>query len=313
MICLHCGQPLKTKAEKDTEWHAHCIKDFFGTTILPELKVTKKSLENLASLSVDKGYTIPGVQKKISLHLETGRNARLTLIDYPAGYIMKPQTEEYKHLPEYEFLAMLIAKASGISTVHFALYHANNQYVYLTKRIDRQGDKRLAMEDFCQLNGRLSEDKYKGSYEACVRTVRQYSKARNLDLTEIFTRLVLSFLIGNSDMHLKNFSLIESAPGARDFRLSPAYDILPVNVIEKDDPDELALSLNGKTRHLTRADFLKFATYAGIPDKVATRLITRLLDSIHAIETTIKHSFLTKSEKSHLLSLLSSRVAILSN
>ena len=310
MICLHCGEPLSTKAEKETQWHARCTKSFFGTTILPELRVTKKSLENLASLSVDKGYTIPGVQKKISLHLETGRNARLTLIDYPAGYIMKPQTEEYKHLPEYEFLAMLISKAAGISTVPFALYHANNQYVYLTKRIDRQGDKRLAMEDFCQLNGRLSEDKYKGSYEACVRIIRQYSRARNLDLTEIFIRLILAFLIGNSDMHLKNFSLLESEPGKRDFRLSPAYDILPVNVIEKDDLDELALSLNGKTRHLTRTDFLKFATYAGIPDKVATRLIARLLATVPTIETTIKHSFLTKSEQAYLLTLLSSRAAI---
>lgn len=87
-----------------------------------------------------------------------------------------------------------------------------------------------AMEDFCQLSRRLTQDKYKGSYENCGRIVKRYSSMPGLDLTEMYLRVAAAFVVGNSDMHLKNFSLIENMPGSRIFQLSKAYDMLPVNV-----------------------------------------------------------------------------------
>ena len=83
----------------------------------------------------------------------------------------------------------------------------------------------LAMEDFCQLENRLTSDKYKGSYERCAKVVMNYSQNAGLDVADLFLRIVFSFAIGNSDMHLKNFSLIETAEGNSVYQLSDAYDM----------------------------------------------------------------------------------------
>ena len=101
------------------------------------------------------------------------------------------------------------------------------------------------LEDFCQLSSRITADKYKGSYEGCGRVIQKFSKNVGIDASEFFYRLVFCFLTGNSDMHLKNFSLIENAPGSRVFGLSAAYDLLPVNVIVPEDREQMALTLNG--------------------------------------------------------------------
>ena len=183
----------------------------------------------------NEGFTVPGVQKKLSLHLSSDTNARLTIVDYPTGFILKPQTEEYAHMPEYEDLAMRLAELIGIQTVPHALIKMKDEYGYITKRIDRDITqdqiKLYAMEDFCQLSNRLTQDKYKGSYENCGRIIKKYSITPGLDLSELFLRVAGSFVMGNSDMHLKNFSLRETEPGSRRFQLSKAYDMLPVNVI----------------------------------------------------------------------------------
>ena len=99
MNCLCCGKPLKT--EEPSGWHKSCIRRFFGTTVIPELEIDNDALERLAVETTGKGLTIPGVQKKLSLHLMSeGRRPRLTLVNYPTGFILKPQVEEFRALPE---------------------------------------------------------------------------------------------------------------------------------------------------------------------------------------------------------------------
>ena len=122
----------------------------------------------------------------------------------------------------------------------------------------------LAMEDFCQLDLRLTQDKYKGSYERCAKIIERYSSRKGLDRTELYLRLVFSFLVGNSDMHLKNFSLIETEEGSEKYVLSPAYDLLPVNVIMPEDKEQFVLAMNGKKTHIRRKDFLLFAETCGM-------------------------------------------------
>lgn len=210
------------------------MKKFFGTTKFPDIDVSEEVLRQLALDSTDKGYTVPGVQKKLSLHLTEGATPRLALVNYPTGYVLNPQTEEYPALPEMEYLIMQMAATSGIQTVPFALLRLplqNNAYAYITKRIDRQSNQMLAMEDFCQLDGRLTEDKYRGSYERCGKLVSKHSIREGLDLAELYLRIVFSFAVGNSDMHLKNFSLIETEEGSREYILSAAYDMLSTNVV----------------------------------------------------------------------------------
>lgn len=280
MNCFCCGKPLKT--ENDTGWHKACIKRFFGIAHIPEIEIDEKTLESLAAQSTSKGLTVPGVQKKLSLHLSTdNHNPRLTLVNYPTGYILKPQVKEFECLPEAEQLVMTMADATGISTVPHALIKSGNNLAYITKRIDRifgkTDVKMLAMEDFCQLDLRVTADKYKGSYERCAKVIGRYSSQVGLDMTELFMRLVFSFVVGNSDMHLKNFSLIETGESSNTFVLSPAYDLLPVNVIMPEDTEEFALALNGKKTHIRKKDFFVFAEECGISKASAEKMIAKIV------------------------------------
>ena len=280
MNCFCCGKPLKT--ENDNGWHKACIKRFFGTAHIPEIEIDEKALESLAAQSTSKGLTVPGVQKKLSLHLSTdNHNPRLTLVNYPTGYILKPQVKEFECLPEAEQLVMCMAEATGISTVPHALIKSGDKLAYITKRIDRVFEKTetkmLAMEDFCQLDLRVTADKYKGSYERCAKVIGRYSSQIGLDMAELFMRLVFSFVVGNSDMHLKNFSLIETDESSNTFVLSPAYDLLPVNVIMPEDTEEFALALNGKKTHIRKKDFFVFAEECGISKASAEKMIAKIV------------------------------------
>jgi Uncharacterized protein related to capsule biosynthesis enzymes len=312
MNCLCCGKPLK-EPFPDSGWHPTCIRRFFGTKVLPEIELSNETMTQLAEKAVQKGHTVPGVQKKLSLHLSLESTPRLTLVDYPTGYILKPQVDEFPALPEAEHLVMQMADVSGLAVVPHALVRLKDTYAYLTRRVDRvytQDDtsvQMLAMEDFCQLDQRMTQDKYRGSYERCVKVIQRYSSRPGLDLSELFLRLVFCFLTGNSDMHLKNFSLIETAPESGLYTLSAAYDLLPVNVIMPEDTEEFALTMNGKKTHIRRSDFLAFADAAGIPRKAAETMIHKLLGLAPAWMKLCDDSLLPYDMKIELTRLIQER------
>jgi len=316
--CLYCGKLIKndsTDEEKESCWHHKCTKSFFGTSTMPVLDVSESQLVELANTAVSKGLTVPGVQKKLSLHLSGDTDARLTIVDYPTGYILKPQTEEFLSLPEFEDLAMRLADLAGIKTVPHALIKMNGEYAYITKRIDREINHDIvhlyAMEDFCQLSNRLTQDKYKGSYENCGRMIRKYSDLPGLDLSELFLRVAFSFIIGNSDMHLKNFSLREMEPAKRNYCLSSAYDMLPVNVIMPEDEEQLALTLNGKKRNIRRNDFVKFAENCSIPLKSAHSMLDMLCSLRDDFLAQCEHSYLSDDLKIKTRELIVQRVDVI--
>ena len=313
MNCLCCGKPLKTQ-DTPYQWHKSCIKNFFGTNKFPDIDVSEEILNQLAIDSTTKGYTVPGVQKKLSLHLTTGTEPRLTLVNYPTGYILKPQTAEYAALPEMEYLVMQMAKASGIKTVPFALVKLasqNDSFAYITKRIDRENGKMLAMEDFCQLEGRLTEDKYRGSYERCGKIVSKYSANPGLDLAEMYFRIIFSFAVGNSDMHLKNFSLIETSQGSEEYILSAAYDMLSTNVVIPEDTEQLALTTNGKKHNLHRKDFLILAETIGVAPKSAEKIIDKIVKMTPEYIAMCKASYMPDNMKASLEKLITERMEVL--
>lgn len=312
MNCLCCGKKL-ADIPSSLGWHKACIKRFFGTDHIPELDISENTLEMLANESINRGYTVTGVQKKLSLHLLSGDKPRLTQVNYPTGFILKTQVKEYANMPESEHLVMSMADASGITTVPHALVYADQDLAYITKRVDRniQSDDKvqlLAMEDFCQLDYRLTQDKYRGSYERCAKIILRHSIRPGLDLSELFLRLVFCFLTGNSDMHLKNFSLLETREGSGQYTLSPAYDLLPVNVILPEDTEEFALPINGKKRNLRRKDFLVFAEQCNINRKAAEKMIEKLVSMQKQYEDLIVESLLPEVFKDNFLALLTKRV-----
>jgi serine/threonine-protein kinase HipA len=204
-----------------------------------------------------------------------------------------------------------MAKIAKIATVPNALIQLHDgSLVYIAKRIDRifKNDRviQLPMEDFCQLTGRLTEDKYQGSYEQCGTIIRTYSRQYMLDLTNFWYVLVFCFITGNSDMHLKNFSLY--APVNEHFQLTPAYDLLPVQLILPEDTQEMALTLRGKRSRLRRTDFLHLAKHLEIPEQVAVRLIKRVSGLFPQWEILIKESCIPKHLKPALTELVKTRI-----
>lgn len=310
MNCLCCGKTLKNNEE--TGWHKACIRRFFGTTVLPQIDIKEQMLSDIVTETINKGFTVPGVQKKLSLHLFSDHvNPRLTLVNYPTGYILKPQVSQFEALPEAEQLVMSMADRIGISTVPHALMKGNGTVAYITKRVDRIFEEKtvnlLAMEDFCQLALRLTQDKYKGSYERCAKIVDRYSDRKGFDMTELFLRLVFCFVVGNSDMHLKNFSMIETETGSGTYILAPAYDLLPVNVIMPEDKEQFALAMNGKKRNIHRKDFLIFAETCGISRVSAEKMMDAVIKHKEQFVEMCEASLLPQHLKDRLCELIEMR------
>ena len=309
MKCLCCGKTINQNAaesEKKWQWHKKCVVNFFHTKEMPVLDITKEQLEFLVNETVNEGLTVPGVQKKLSLHLSSDIDARLTIVDYPTGYILKPQTEEFENMPEFEDLAMRLAEIMGIQTVPHALIKMNGEYAYITKRIDREITEKeiklYAMEDFCQLSC---------SYEQCGRIIKQYSTTPGLDMSELFLRVLGSFVMGNSDMHLKNFSLKETEPGNRKFQLSKAYDMLPVNIIMPEDKEQLALTINGKKRNIHKKEFRLLAEACGIPSNAAEHMLKKICSKKDKFLKQIEEAYLSEEQKENVKELISERIEIL--
>lgn len=314
MKCLCCGKTLRT--ENESGWHKNCIRNFFGTTKIPQIDLNDKALETLVTKSTSHGCTVPGVQKKLSLHLLTeGDTPRLTLVNYPTGFILKPQVEQFESLPESEHLVMCMANAVGIATVPHALIKNENTYAYITKRIDRVIYKdhveKLAMEDFCQLDNRLTRDKYHGSYEQCGKIIKRFSERSKLDLSELFIRIIFFYVTGNSDMHLKNFSLIETEVGSMQYVLSAAYDLLPVKVIMPEDEEDFALALNGKKTNIRKKDFYLLAENLGITKDITQKIINRLVAQKDLLQSMCMESYLPDHLKTSFFDLIEKRFSVL--
>jgi serine/threonine-protein kinase HipA len=314
MKCLCCGKPLRT--ENESGWHKSCIRNFFGTTQIPQIKIDDSTLETLVAVNIGKGYTVPGVQKKLSLHLlSEGDTPRLTLVNYPTGYILKPQVDQFEALPESEHLVMGMADAVGIATVPHALIQNGNTYSYITKRIDRVFYKdcveKLAMEDFCQLDYRLTRDKYHGSYEQCGKIIKRFSERSKLDLSELFFRVVFFYITGNSDMHLKNFSLIETEVASMQYVLSAAYDLLPIKVNMPEDEDDFALAMNGKKTNIRKNDFFSFAENIGIAKNTAQKMINQMVAQMKMLQSMCMESYLPDNLKTSFSELIEKRCLVL--
>lgn len=256
--CLICGLPLQDGA---SPYHAKCVKKLFHTTKVPILNYTQEALNELAKATIMKRISLPGVQPKLSLHLGKGDLAnpgRLTLVGLAGDYILKPQTTKWPFLPEAEHFAMLFARLCKIDTAEFGLIPlASGETAFITRRMDRTTSGALHMEDFCQLTNKLTSQKYNGSMEQIGKALRKYSSKPGLDAIRLLELTIFCYLIGNSDMHLKNFSLLRTGKGNYEF--APAYDLVPVKIILPADKEELALSLGGKKSNLQYRDFANFA------------------------------------------------------
>lgn len=306
--CLYCYKELE---EGQKDFHPGCARKFFGTSDAPLLEYRREELDALAAQVIQAQTSLTGVQPKLSLnlHKHEGSN-RLTIVGLWGDFIFKPQTDAYPELPENEDLTMHLAEAARIKVVPHSLIHlADGSLGYITRRIDRtkKGEK-IDMEDMCQLTLHPTEYKYKSSCEQIAKAIAAYSSTPRLDLVNFMQVLLFSFVTGNNDMHLKNFSLYR--PKAL-YQLSPAYDLLNVAIANPKDKEEMALSINGKKAQIKLAYFLKASDTMGIEQRVTLGLINGLRNAMPAWIDLINNSFLSDEMKQNYLDLISRRMDVL--
>ena len=214
-------------------------------------------------------------------------------------------------MPEIEHLTMRLAGLFKIDTVpHGLILLKSGETAYITRRTDRLANgEKLHMEDMCQLTERLTEDKYRGSMEQIGKIIRKLSSNPIFDAIRLFEIALFSFLTGNADMHLKNFSLIYPVEGM--INLSAAYDMLATRLLipEKDDPEELALTLNGKKRKFIRNDFHRFAVHLGLNERQIQNVFNRFEKAIPEMEPVINKGFLPQQKADEFKQLIKERAA----
>lgn len=308
--CLYCYKELK---EGQTDYHPSCAKKLYGVKTAPVLPYNRSQIGELAKRVVRAQTTLTGVQAKLSLDVNHGQKNepdRFTIVGLWGRFILKPQTDTYRSLPELEDLTMHMAEAAKIAVVpHGLIRFDDGELCYITRRIDRQPDgSKTAMEDMCQLSERLTEYKYKGSYEQIAKLIKKYSAVPQLDLVNFWEVVVFSWITGNSDMHLKNFSLYKTPLG---FCLTPAYDLLSTLIVMPQDTEELALTLNGKKRKIKRSDFEKAMTASGLNEKVIQNMAIKFGKAISKWIDLIDNSFLPNDMKREYKRLIIKRVIMM--
>ena len=283
------------KAIEDGKYHPSCARKFFGAKEVPTLQLDDALIDALAKQTVNKRIAVTGVQPKLSLTLqkENGQS-RLIIVGLWGEYILKPQHYAYPMMPETEDLTMHLATLFKIPVCEHALLQASNgNMVYIAKRFDRVNGKKIHVEDLCQVSEFLTENKYKSSYEKAGKLVANYCN-RGLDTLHYFEIILFSFLCGNNDMHLKNFTLMHQENG---IRLSPAYDLLNVNLLNPKDLEDLALTINGKKARIKLVDFKVLAEKLSINENVYNKIFKFYSSKNDEVMNLIDRSFLDDNMK----------------
>ena len=306
--CLFCYQLLK---DNEIDFHKKCSKKIFGTETAPLLNYTLSEMELLAKEVIETSISVPGVQPKLSLSfvkekLEGVTKGRLTVLEALGGnYILKPQNIVFPQMPENEHLSMKLAELLGIQTVISSLIRLKSgELSYITKRIDRaSSNRKIHMLDMFQITEAF--DKYKSSMEKVGKAVNEYSSNTLLDVVRLYEVTVFSYLTGNNDMHLKNFSMILKG---EDWVFSPAYDLLNVQLHLPEDKEETALTIGGKKSRLTKADFINLGLKFGLSERQIENIFKRFIKAKEKMLELISISFLDEEKKKIYKDLLSHRL-----
>ena len=296
------------------DFHPQCAKRFFGTPIVPSFPYKHSEIKDLAKEVVRSQTAVTGVQAKLSMDIEKLQHeSRFTIVGLWGRYILKPQTELYNSLPELEDLTMHLAEVVKIQVVpHTLVRFADGKLCYLTRRVDRtlKGGK-IPMEDMCQISEKLTENKYKGSHEQIAKLILRYSSAPKLDLALFWEIVLFSWITGNSDMHLKNYSMYSPIPN--NYQLSPAYDLLSTLLVLPSDTEELALTLNARKKKIKLQDFVTAVSNSGLDEKVFQNMLKKFRAAEDEWYDWIERSFLPQEMKTAYIQLIKERMNRLFN
>ncbi|MCK5594804.1 HipA domain-containing protein [bacterium] len=217
-------------------------------------------------------------------------------------YILKPQTQTFLNIPENEQCCMDIAEELNIDIpFHCLIPLKDNSLAYVIKRFDREKGTKIHQEDFAQILEQT--DKYKGSVEQIGRRLKEISSAPGYDMQLFFERVVLSFILGNGDAHLKNYSI--SYKNQDDIRLTPAYDLVCSKLVIPNEEDS-AITINGKKNKLQIEDFDNLAEYLNVPPKIRYE---KFENKFGVMKRIIETSRINSEKKQQFLKIIKERIS----
>ncbi len=281
---------------------------------LDDLRVFPYSLSTQLELAEEysSGISIQGIQPKIPAKINVKDNCFESVLK-GNKFILKPQHEHFQQLPENEDLTMRLASMAGIEVpLHGLIWNIDDSMTYFVKRFDRKGrNNRIAVEDFCQLAGLPTKSKYNFTTEKLSGIIERFCTFPTIEKLKLFRIVILSYLTGNEDMHLKNYSLIR-----RDnkIELAPAYDLINTSIVIRKPVDETALPLRGKKSGLNFNDLIIYfgGEIMGLNRKITMQELERFSSVFDKWKKTVEISFLSDSLKNRYLELLKKRGRILS-
>jgi serine/threonine-protein kinase HipA len=249
LICL--GSSLPDTGEG--RYHAACLRRLFGVDSPPHIDLDLQHLPARVAPEVGK-MSISGMQRKALMRLSRDKRS-LLVATKRSRYILKPQLETFSHVPENEHTSMLIAALAGVQVPPFGLFRlTDGSLAYVIKRYDRTPRQKLHQLDFCQLAGRPAHERGKGTAAECAAIVARHATEPAVELRRLLRHLLVSYWIGNGDLHLKNLSMLRGQDGA--FRLAPAYDLICTRIY---GDKTMSLPVGIKDKDVRRGDWLDFA------------------------------------------------------
>lgn len=295
--CLCCEQPI----EGEGRYHAKCLKALWGKAVAPKIPFAAKDLPEKVTTSTDH-MSISGVQAKALVRLNKDSN-ELEFAPTGSTHILKPEPNEYPGLPAMENVGMVMAETLGMNVPPHGLFPmADGRLCYIVKRFDRtEAGGKIQSETMYQLLG--STDKYKGSLESVGKAIRAHAENVGLDTIDFFERVLLCFVMGNGDMHLKNWAFLVRDKKAS---LAPVYDFVSSKVYFKKE-DDSALTLNARKNKLERSDFESFANYLKIDPKAAANSFEKITNAQEKLRELAIYSELNPSMRQDFEDVMAER------
>lgn len=302
--CLFTYKPLK---KGEVNYSLEGLKKL--SRRLTHLKIFPYAQSEQLELAKQMARKMPiqGVQPKFSVVLSEKEN-EFKEVEVNGKYILKPQVTQYKELPENEDLTMHLVALTGVETPWHGLIKCEDDSLsYTVKRFDRTPKGKIPMEDFSQLIGASRSTKYDVPLEKVVEAIEEHCTFPTLEYFKLFQRVILAFLLGNEDLHLKNLSLITVSD---EVHLSPVYDFVNSTIANPYAEEEMALSLSDKKKNFKKQDFIEgFAiTTLFLPKVKVEKELTRLMSYHTQWVKLIDNSFLSASSKTAYKKLVHERM-----
>jgi serine/threonine-protein kinase HipA len=281
-----------------------------GLKTLKDLEYTAEE-QRIEAYNRASKMSIQGIQPKLSAVFNI-KDEKFELVDKGGKYILKPQHNVYYQMPENEDLTMHLAELIGLEIpIHGLIWSKDNSLTYFIKRFDRKGQNdKIPVEDFAQLAGLNRDTKYDYSMEKIVTLINMFCTFPAIENIKLFKLVLFNFLVGNEDMHLKNFSIIN-----RDGKvtLSPCYDLVNSTIEYKKTEEKIALPLMGKKKKLTQNILINYfgKERCELTPKNIESVLESISSSIQEWNKLIDLSFLSSEMKTKYHDLLNVRLNIL--